>query len=319
MIVDNVPQRDDDGEDHRVKMRFDLVSEVVKADDSTRTVYMVMKPDPRRYDEVVIAGKPHYLDKYLRHIVEVEEFTRAAVGQMQGLPIAYDPPSIESAASYAQQRQSAVKGELGGAGYSSPSEKARAQTDVYRATTERDLVFLSVDICGSSFLRKLDYESFEKSYQIFFRELATSVGHFHGSILKATGDGFIAYLDGRPFTTQCDNAIDLGLTFLSLLREGINPVLRAEGLPEIQIRVGGDYGKASIRKIEVPATGYATSEVASDALNRTVAIEQSAQRGELRIGRSLYELIHVQWLERCEQVSCDADVKLADYQVYVVR
>lgn len=267
-----------------------------------------------------VNGERHYLDKFLRMIIPEKAVEELAVAQFGDLPVFYNPPAIESAREYASVRQGAIAGELRGESYVAPPEKARAQTQLSFAGGTRFLTFLSVDICGSSGLRRRDPVGFERAYEIFLRELATSVGHFHGAILKTTGDGFIATIDCEGYTTQCDNTVDLGLTFLAILRGSVNPALEAAGLPSLSIRVGADCGAARLRKITVPATGFEAPEVASDALNRAVKIEQSAAANELRIGRGLYELVHVQWLERCEEVEFNGkDVGIEGYQVYKVK
>lgn len=135
--------------------------------------------------------------------------------------------------------------------------------------------------------------------------------------MKATGDGFIAYIDHPSFTSQCDAAADLGLALLVVLQETLNPVLLRNGLAELAIRIGADHGDAISFKIEIPATGYETQDVASDAINRAVKIQESCDTNEFRIGRTLYELLHVQWLERGTEVSFPAkSLGLERYQVY---
>lgn len=300
--------------------RFDFVTEVIRADDATHTAYLTVAPHPKRYSEIEIDGRPHYLDKFLRLAIPADEMRKMAIEQLQGLPVYSNPPTIDSAPAYAETRKAALDAELQGRGYSMPSEKAAPQRSFETTATSPCLTFLSVDICGSTGQRRVDAKSFERAYEIFLRELGTAVGQFHGSILKTTGDGFITYVDYPAFTTQCDNTIDLGLTFLVLLRDSINPALKAASLPELKIRVGADYGEAQVRNISVPATGFSTNEIASDALNRSVKIQESAGENEFRIGRGLYELIHVQWLERCTNVPfVGTSVGLPNYQIYQVR
>lgn len=309
--------RDDSG---KVRARFDFEIEEIRSEEATQVVTLRVQPHRRRYSIVEVNGERHYFDKFLRTIVSEEAVKEMAVAQFGGLPMIYNPPSIESAREYASVRQGAIAAELRGESYVAPTEKARPQSQLSFAGGTRFLTFLSVDICGSSGLRRRDPDAFERAYDIFLRELATSVGHFHGAILKTTGDGFIATIDSEGFTTQCDNTLDLGLTFLAVLRGSVNPALEAAGLPSLSIRVGADCGAARLRKITVPATGFDAPEVASDALNRAVKIEQTAAANELRIGRGLYELVHVQWLERCEEVEFDGnDVGIEGYQVYKVE
>ena len=278
-----------------------------------------VKPHSDRYDLVKVEGQRHYLDRYLKTIVSEDEIEKMIGDHHQGVPVIYNPPSISSAYEYAESRQQALDAEFGGEDYSAPTEKAKPHGELDDSSGARFLTFLSVDICGSSALRRKAPDTFEKAYEVFLRELATSVGHFHGSILKTTGDGFIAYIDSEGFTTQCDNTIDLGLTFLAVLRRSVNPALQKAGLPQLQIRVGADCGLATFRHISVPVTGFVNVEIASDALNRAVKIEQSAGPDEMRIGRALYELVHIQWLKRCESVEFDGqEVGIAGYQAYQV-
>lgn len=309
----------DKDETGAVRARFDFEFEPILTDESTRTMVQRVQPNRRRYSVVEVEGERHYFDRYLKTIVPESAVERMIAAQFGGTPVIYNPPSIESAREYASVRQDAIAAELRGENYVAPPEKARPQSALSFEAGSLFLTFLSVDICGSSGLRRLDANAFERTYDIFLRELGTSVGHFHGSVLKTTGDGFIAFVDGEGFTTQCDNAVDLGLTFLAVLRGSVNPALEAAGLPTLKIRVGADCGAARLRKIFVPATGFETPEVASDALNRAVKIERSASENELRIGRGLYELVHVQWLERCEEVDFDGkEVGINGYQVYRV-
>ncbi|MEM1006964.1 MAG: hypothetical protein AAGK26_16305, partial [Pseudomonadota bacterium] len=101
---------------------------------------------------------------------------------------------------------------------------------------------------------------------------------------------------------------------LRVLRESINPALEKSGLPTLEIRVGADAGMATKRTIEVEVTNFSSFDIGSAALNRSVKIEQFAKAGEFLIGRALYELIHVGWLERCQQVPFDGQaVGIVDY------
>lgn len=320
MITERQQDWQDKDETGNVRQRFDFEIEPIRADESTNSIVLRVQPSRRRYSVIEVKGERHYLDRFMKTIIPESVVEEMITAQLGGMPFTYNPPSIESAQEYALVRQEAIAAELLGQEYVAPPEKARPQSVPSFEAGSRFLTFLSVDICGSSALRQINADAFDRAYEIFLRELATSVGHFHGSILKTTGDGFIAFVDGAGFTTQCDNTIDLGLTFLTVLRGSVNPALEEAGLPTLKIRVGADCGDARLREIDVPATGFKAPEIASDALNRAVKIEQSASENELRIGRALYELVHVQWLERCQKVDFDSEeVGIHGYQVYRVE
>lgn len=306
-----------DGKNHP-PARMDFIMEDVVFDDEHRSVRFALIPDPRRYEETEIDGEAHYVDRFLRHAIPRQVMHTAMVEQARGLPIFASPATIESASDYATARKSALDEERSSGEYVAPKEIAKAQGELV-ANRRRALSFLSVDIQGSSAMRQANPSAFDRAFELFIRELGTVVGQFHGDILKTTGDGFIAYLDYPGFTLQCDNTLDLGLSLIRVLETAINPTLAADGMPELVIRVGADFGLASIKVLSIPPTGYRSVDIASDALNRSVKIEQSASANELRIGRALYELVHVKWLERCALVNFDGTkVGEEGYCVYCV-
>src|SRR5262249_45221432 len=148
-------------------------------------------------------------------LIPVDVMMGKCAEQMAGLPIYHLPPRIRSAPVYAQARRAALTSELGGGSYAAPAEQPSPHRDLEMGSTARSLVFLSVDICGGTALRRTDHAAFEAAYRIFLRELGTVVGQFNGTILKTTGDGFIAYVDHPAFTQRCDIAIDMGLALLT--------------------------------------------------------------------------------------------------------
>lgn len=306
--------------DLRSRARMDFTIEVIRADDDARTVHFAIEPDARRYQIIERDGEKFYLDKYLRHIISVEEVNSSMVQQMSGLPIFALSPTVKSAPEYAAKRRAALLSDVSTGEYTPPTEPAVPHRRFEDDTKSREVAFLSVDICGSSARRRANPEAFDRAHEIMLRELGTVVGQFNGTLLKPTGDGFIAVVDYPAFTSLCDAVIDMGLSLLVVIRDSVNPALEQAGQEPLKIRIGADYGPAQIRQLEVPATGFSQPEVASDALNRAVKIEQSCGENEFRIGRRLYELVHVQWLERAQEIAFDgAKVGIPDYKVYRMR
>jgi class 3 adenylate cyclase len=300
------------------QLRADFEVKLVQSDNAAQTAYLELRPDPRRYLEVTQDGERFYLDRYLGHQIGLREMARMA-SEMNGTPMFVPSRSIDSAPDYATRRRPAVEHELSTGEYLAPNEKARPHEKFSASSEVRDIVFLSVDICGATAYRLRNPKGFDLAYKIFIQELGTVVGHFNGSILKTQGDGFIAFIESPSFTIQCDSSIDLGLSFLVVLAETVNPALKAASLEPFLIRVGADYGPAETQRITIQATGFSQEEVVSDALNRSVKIEESCLPNQFRIGRSLYELIHVQWLERASEVSFDSSVVGIDnYKVYEI-
>src|ERR1700728_5447481 len=254
--------------DRRPKGRMDFTIERVRTDDRTRTACYAIVPDARRYTMVEHNGEKCYLDKYLRHLIPVDEMNQNMLRQMPELPVFALSPTIKSTPEYASDRRITIAEGLRTGRYITPAEHAIPHKRFEDNPRPRDIAFLSIDICGSSKKRQSDPEAFDRAYSILFRELGTVVGQFNGAVLTPTGDGFIALVDYPAFTCQCDAAIDLGLSLLVVLHDAVNPALEEAGLHPMHIRIGADYGPAQTRHVEIPATGFSQDEVASVALNR---------------------------------------------------
>ena len=115
--------------------RMDFTTEVVRADDDARTVHVTIIPDARRYEIVERDGEKFYLDKYLRHIVSVEEMNSSIARQMPGLPVFALSPTIKSTAEYAAKRRAALVSDVSTGQYTPPVERAvphrRFEEDLY--------------------------------------------------------------------------------------------------------------------------------------------------------------------------------------------
>lgn len=298
---------------------MDFVWDIVSLDEITRTVRAIAKPDPRRYETIRKDDGLYYRDKYLDFWISEKCLTESMIGAV-GAPMYSDPPAIESAANYTEDRRTAIETQLQSGVFVAPNSKPDPHRQLLATESNKDMTFLSVDICGSTKLRAKGAGMYDRAYAIFFQELGTVVGQFHGTILTSTGDGFLAYIDSQSINEQSDNALDMGLTFLAVLEGAVNPALEAEGLPCLSIRVGADHGVAVVSELSVPPTGFAEKVMKSDGLNRCAKIQANAKAGQLLIGRELYERIHVQWLERCSKV----EVNLAgafgfeNYEIYSV-
>lgn len=289
-------------------------------DEKEGEIALRITPDPRRYTLIESEDGHFYLDKYLRHRIDVSAMNEAMIQQMDQLPLYNLSPSMDDAPTYAGVRRLAATAELTSGIHQPPTEKAKRHHSFEANLEPRDAVFLSVDIVGSSSDRRSNPAAFETRYKLLVKELGIVVGLFQGAIHKLTGDGFIAVIDFPAFTLQCDNAVDLGLSLLRVLHDTVNPALADHHLSPLAIRIGADFGAAEFRVVEIPSTDYRQVEIASDALNRAVKIDQSCEPNEFRIGRTLYEILHVKWLERAEEVPFDGQaIGWPGYLTYRMR
>lgn len=126
--------------------RFDLLQEVISIDEDTGIVLMHMRPDPRRYSEFEEDGETWFLDKYFNTAFRLKDIADAPT---DGLPIYASGRTVSSATEYASERRAAVENELETGQYTPPTQAARPHEPL-SASDERDIAFISVDVCGST-------------------------------------------------------------------------------------------------------------------------------------------------------------------------
>lgn len=300
--------------------RIDFSITPLLVDEDNRRIQIRIEPNADRYKVIEINGESGYLDLYTSIFIP-ESMMCSALEQMSSrfgeMSMHSLSPAIKSLPPYSRTRLASVTKQLTNGIYEAPPEAAKTHVDLQEFTTEKYVAFLSVDICKSTLLRKLNPESFDKSHEVFIQELATLVGLYNGTVLKFTGDGFIAYIDYPAFTVQADTAIALGKALIYHLVNCINPAINANGLTELSMRVGIEFGLARAKTFSVQATGKSQTDFISDALNFAVKIQESCEVNEVRVGQSLRDLLHESHLKKLSQVNYDSsDTGQDNYRVY---
>ena len=296
--------------------RFDFVIIPESWDDETRQVCLRLEPNPERYDLVRIEGREYFLDRISNTLFLAEEIYTQMLN-FGGKGIHFLEPTVTEQHAYSLKRRAALTRQLQSGHYEQPEEKAKKHLSPTDNSVARNFVFLSMDVCGSTVLRKAGAPSFDKSLNILFQELATLVGQYHGFVHKFTGDGFIAVVDYPAFTSQCDAGAYLGLAMLYQLANAINPALIDEALPPLSIRIGIEFGEATVRRIHIPATEAVQVDFVSDALNQCVKIQESCSPNQVRIGQGIHGLMHTSLALRAKVVEFDGGcVGDGNYKVY---
>ena len=303
--------------------RIDFSITPILVDEDNRRIKIRIEPNADRYKIIKTKGESGYLDVYTSIFIP-ESMMCSALEQASSrygeMSIHSLNPAIKSLPPYSRTRLASITKQLTNGIYEAPPERAKTHVELREFTEEKHVAFLSVDICKSTLLRKRNPKSFDKSHEVFIQELATLVALYNGTVLKFTGDGFIAYIDYPAFTVQADTAIALGKALVYHLENCINPALNANSLTELSMRVGIEFGLARAKTFSIQATGKSQTDFISDALNFAVKIQESCEVNEVRLGQSLRDLLHGNYLRQLIQVDYDSsDTGEDDYRVYALR
>ena len=107
------------------------------------------------------------------------------------------------------------------------------------------LVIMYADLVGSTKMSMtLPAEKLVTIIRAFSHELSTVIESYEGYVLKYVGDAVIAFFPyGFNRYLTSDKSVECGKSMVSVLREGINPILTKLDFPELSVKVGIDEGE----------------------------------------------------------------------------
>ena len=185
-------------------------------------------------------------------------------------------------------------------------EKSLKQDFMYSAVTEEsekflrervlknmEMAVLFIDLVGStSMIMNLPKDKLATVFTTFAQEMAYVIKRHDGFVLKFVGDALIGYFVAEGLsTTVARRAVSCAESMLKVLKVGINPIMRNNGLPELKVRIGIDHGDNVIVRY-----GDDEKEAHVDILGPSVSmaakIQNLAQPDQIMVGNDIFTKIH---------------------------
>lgn len=164
------------------------------------------------------------------------------------------------------------------------------------------MVVMYVDLVGSTqMVLDLPQKQLAVIVSLFAQEMAYVIKQHNGFILKFVGDAVIGYFVEQDQVCIADSAVSCAESMLKVLKTGINPVLQQYDYPDLQIKIGIDFGENSIIR-------YGDNEDESHvdllgpSMNMAAKIQGKAQPDQILIGEEVYVKLHPALQEYFEQV-----------------
>jgi class 3 adenylate cyclase len=249
-------------------------------------------PDPDRYEwrEDEEHGRVLY-DLKTRTTI-IESVLGELAEQMAGSPIFAPPSGIPTYEELFKNRRSVIKAALAGEAHPEELASPSAELLAAKAGQRQEVAVLSVDVIGSTRLQATKPEAYGQINQVLLREIAAVTSVFGGVVINFTGDGAVVGFLGPGFNVAADMVFDAGAALVADLYGVMNPSLEEAGLFPIDVRVGLDMNEA-----EVAAVGSEGSRRQHDVLGIAVSMAAKVQAkgapGEVWVGQTLYEGLHV--------------------------
>ncbi len=158
--------------------------------------------------------------------------------------------------------------------------------------TKINLVTMFVDINDSTRMSlSLPQEKFALIIQIFAQEIGIAVLGYGGHVFKYEGDAIIVLFSADfDEVKACENALNCSMAIMGILSDVINPVFKANGLPEITVKIGMAYGY-----ILVVLYGKCLENSHIDVLGSSISlaakITSLAKANQILIGEHVYNIL----------------------------
>ena len=155
------------------------------------------------------------------------------------------------------------------------------------------MVVLYVDLVGSTQIT-LDLPEDKVAIIItcFAQEMAQTIRHHGGYVLKFVGDAVIGYFLAEESQLQpADSAVLCAKSMLSVIQKGINPILNQYDYPDLAIKIGIDYGENMIVRYGSDSI-KSHVDIIGPVMNIAAKIQSMAKPNQLLIGDDVYTRIH---------------------------
>ncbi len=163
-----------------------------------------------------------------------------------------------------------------------------------------EMTVMYVDLVGSTKMAlELPSEKVAIIMSSFAQEMAFVIRQHNGYVLKFVGDAVIGYFVAEANRLMtADNAVNCAKSMISILRDGINPILDQYDYPELKVKIGIDEGKVIIVRYGSD-TKRSHVDLIGPAMNIAAKIQGKAAPNQILIGSDVYDNLHPDTKSMC--------------------
>ena len=169
------------------------------------------------------------------------------------------------------------------------------------------LVILYADLVGSTNMSMtLPVDKLVTIIRAFTYEMSSVVYSHEGYVLKFVGDAIIAFFPASyNALLACDRAVQCARSLLTVVKNGINPILNQYDYPELNVKIGMDEGQNVIvqyghdKSSQIDILGYCMSIAAK--------ITSLSGPNKISIGDDVYKMLHPSIQSKFHEVKFSLD------------
>jgi adenylate cyclase len=183
-----------------------------------------------------------------------------------------------------------------------------------------NLVILHIDLVDSTKMSMtLSIDKLSAIIRAFAEETSSIISMYGGYVLKYVGDAVLAFfviegesrVDGEnkkgvtnndvvtPYSLQSSNVISCAYTMIQVIQKGINPILNQYDYPELNVRIGIDFGEIGVVQYGIDIDRLDEKAILTrphiDMIGPTISIAVKmtsiAKPDQIVIGQKFYDIL----------------------------
>jgi class 3 adenylate cyclase len=154
------------------------------------------------------------------------------------------------------------------------------------------LVIMYADLVGSTNMSMtLPVDKLVTIIRAFTQEMSSVVESHHGYVLKYVGDAVISFFPaGYNRLSACDRAVQCARSMITVVKNGINPILNQYDYPELGVKIGMDVGENVI--VQYGHDKSSPIDILGYCMNVAAKITSLTGYNRISVGQDVYDLLH---------------------------
>ena len=188
------------------------------------------------------------------------------------------------------------------------------------------LVIMYADLVGSTNMSMtLPAEKMVTIIRAFTYEMTCIMRSYSGYVLKYVGDAVIAFFpSGYNKLLACDKAVQCAKSMITVIKNGINPILKQYDYPELGVKIGIDEGENVI--VQYGHDKSSLIDILGYSMSITAKITSLTNPDKITIGKDVYNILHPEIKSKFTEIKYSVDDwKYADrhtgrlYKLYTLK
>ncbi len=154
------------------------------------------------------------------------------------------------------------------------------------------LVIMYADLVGSTNMSMtLPADKLTTIIRAFTYEMSQVVESHEGYVLKYVGDAVIAFFPASyNKLLACDRAVQCAKSMLTVVKNGINPILNQYDYPELNVKIGMDEGENVI--VQYGHDRSSLIDILGYCMNIAAKITSLTGPNRISIGEDVHKMLH---------------------------